>query len=369
MGLSPISRLDGEHLAADAGASSESPPDAAIPEAAIPGAGNATAWKRSLAGAIREPRELLRRLGLSETLLSVGFRDGAAAASDFPLLVPESYLARMRPGDHRDPLLRQVLPVGEELRSVEGFSLDAVEDGEFRRTSGLLQKYAGRALLIAAGSCAVHCRYCFRRHYPYADEPRRLADWEPAFQELEADTTISEVLLSGGDPLMLSDERLGEIVARLESIRHLRRLRVHTRLPIVLPDRVTDQLLAMLAGTRLTSVVVVHANHAAELVDDCAAALRRFGSRGLLTLNQAVLLRGVNDSVDALADLSESLIDLGVTPYYLHQLDRVAGAAHFEVPVETGRRLIAELRNRLPGYAVPRYVQEIPGEQHKSLLA
>jgi EF-P beta-lysylation protein EpmB len=330
---------------------------------------SATAWKRSLAQAVRDPGELLERLKLPLSLLPTGFLDGSQqAATEFPLLVPESYLARMQTGDAADPLLRQVLPLEEELDSVAGFSLDAVEDAEFRRAPGLLQKYAGRALLIAAGSCAVHCRYCFRRHYPYGNEPRRLADWAPAIAELEADGSVTEVLLSGGDPLMLGDERLHELVARLDRISHLRRLRIHTRLPIVLPDRVTDGLLDILRSTRMTPVVVVHANHAAEVVGDCAAALRRLREAGLLVLNQAVLLRGVNDSVDALAGLSESLIDLGVTPYYLHQLDRVAGAAHFEVPIERGRLLIAELRRRLPGYAVPRYVQEVPGEPGKSVI-
>jgi EF-P beta-lysylation protein EpmB len=329
----------------------------------------ATGWKRSLARAIRDPVELLRRLSLPDSLLPDGFLGGSnRAAGEFPLLVPESYLARMRPGDPTDPLLRQVLPLGEELEPVAGFSFDAVEDAEFRRAPGLLQKYAGRALLIAAGSCAVHCRYCFRRHYPYGIEPRRLQDWEPAIAQLESDLSVSEVLLSGGDPLMLGDERFGELIRRLDGIAHLRRLRIHTRLPIVLPDRVTDELLKILSRMRMTPIVVVHANHAAELNGDCAAALRSLREFGLLTLNQAVLLRGVNDSVDALAELSETLIDLGVTPYYLHQLDRVAGAAHFEVPIERGRQLIAQLRRRVPGYAVPRYVREVPGESSKTVI-
>lgn len=200
-----------------------------------------------------------------------------------------------------------------------------------------------------------------------------MADWQPAFDELESDESISEVLLSGGDPLMLTDLRLQELVDRLQGISHLRRLRIHTRLPIVLPDRVTNELLDMLASSRdrnrrLTPIVVVHANHAAEIVDDCADALRRLVTHGITVLNQAVLLRGVNDSVDALCNLSESLIDLGVIPYYLHQLDRVAGAAHFEVPLPDGAELVREMRKRLPGYAVPRYVQEIPGEQHKTVI-
>jgi EF-P beta-lysylation protein EpmB len=251
---------------------------------------------------------------------------------------------------------------------VPGFVPDAVADASFRTAPGLLHKYAGRALMIAAGSCAVNCRYCFRRHYPYGDEPRRLDDWEPALNQLRADASISELLLSGGDPLMLTDHRLAQLVERLESIPHLQRLRIHTRLPIVLPDRVTDALLCLLINSRLTPIVVVHSNHAAEVVADCATALRQLVRSGITVLNQAVLLRGVNDSVDALAELSESLINLGVMPYYLHQLDRVAGTAHFEVDPNVGRQLIAELRKRLPGYAVPRYVQEIPGEAHKTII-
>lgn len=321
-------------------------------------------WHRSLAAAIRDPTELLNELQLNDFADLVSLD----AAEAFALMIPRSFLARMRLGDPNDPLLRQVLPVDDELRPVAGFEADAVSDADFRTAPGLLHKYHGRALMVAAGSCAVNCRYCFRRHYPYGDEPRRLDDWEPALRQLREDSSISEVLLSGGDPLLLTDSRLGELIERLEEIPHLRRLRIHTRLPIVLPDRVTGQLLGLLTESRLTPIVVVHSNHAAEVVADCEAALRRLVRTGVTVLNQAVLLRGVNDSVNALAELSESLINVGVMPYYLHQLDRVAGAAHFEVDPDVGRCLIAELRKRLPGYAVPRYVQEIAGEAHKTVI-
>ncbi|MDA0285146.1 MAG: EF-P beta-lysylation protein EpmB [Planctomycetota bacterium] len=323
-----------------------------------------TDWHRSLAQAIRDPAELLRRLELGH----MADRYSNGAASEFALLVPRSFLARMQIGDASDPLLRQVLPVDDELQPVSGFVVDAVSDASFRTAPGLLHKYSGRALMIAAGSCAVNCRYCFRRHYPYGDEPRRLDDWEPALAQLRADSSISELLLSGGDPLMLTDLRLSQLVDRVEDVPHLKRLRIHTRLPIVLPDRVTDELLRILKESRLTPVVVVHANHSNEVVADCADALRRLVRAGITVLNQSVLLRKVNDSVDALAGLSESLINLGVIPYYLHQLDRVAGAAHFEVDPAVGRRLIRELRARVPGYAVPRYVQEIAGEAHKTVI-
>lgn len=317
-------------------------------------------WRRSLADAIRDPSLLLARLDLVTADCRL-----AVLGQKFPLLVPESFLKRMRPGDVHDPLLRQVLPLAEEDADAPGFTSDALDEASFRKAPGLLHKYEGRALLVLTGACAVHCRYCFRRHYPYSQEPKRLDDWEPAFEALERDESIREVLLSGGDPLMLTDERLAAVVRRLESIPHLRTLRIHTRLPIVLPNRVTLDLIDLLTSTRLTPVVVVHANHPNELVADCALALKQLSQSGVMTLNQAVLLRGVNDSVEVLAELSERLIHLGIRPYYLHQLDRVIGTAHFEVPEETGRRLIAELRKKLPGYAMPQYVREVPGEAFK----
>jgi EF-P beta-lysylation protein EpmB len=291
------------------------------------------------------------------------------ASVQFPLMVPESYLNRICRGNANDPLLRQVLPLGDELLDVTGFVDDPVSDQESRSAPGLLKKYAGRALMILTGACAVHCRYCFRRHYPYENEPRRLDDWEPALAAIAADPTIHEVLLSGGDPLMIPDRRLGELFSRLESISHLRRLRIHSRLPIVLPNRICDELIDRLTSSRLTPVMVVHANHPNEVVDDCARGLRTLVRSGISTLNQTVLLRGINDSADVLAELSERLINLGVMPYYLHQLDRVRGAAHFEVDSSIGLKLIAELRRRLPGYAVPRYVREEAGWTNKKPLA
>lgn len=330
---------------------------------ASPGPKPAT-WQRSLAGAIRAPEQLLERLGLPVELLAGARR----AAATFPLLVPASYLARIEPGNPQDPLLRQVLPLAAETDDVEGFDADPLAEAAAHAAPGLLQKYQGRALMIAAGSCAVHCRYCFRRDFPYGEEPRRLDDWEPAFAAIEADRTLREIILSGGDPLMLSDRRLRVLCERLAAFGHLRRLRLHTRLPIVLPDRVTDTLVELLQRIRLTPVVVVHANHGRELQGDCAEALRKLVRSGITVLNQTVLLRGVNDSADALSELCERLVDLGVLPYYLHQLDRVAGAAHFEVSETVGLQLMDELRRRLPGYAVPKYVREIPGEPHKTPL-
>jgi EF-P beta-lysylation protein EpmB len=322
-------------------------------------------WRDEVRGAVREAGELCRRLGLPAYLAE----QAVAGAEQFPVFVPPSYLARIKPGNPEDPLLRQVLPVAEEVAQVQGFVADPVGDGAAALQPGVLQKYAGRALLITTGACAVHCRYCFRRHFPYDEAPHGTAEWESALESISADASIHEVILSGGDPLMLVDEQLAQLVERIAAIPHVDRLRVHTRLPVMIPSRVTDELLSWLTGTRLTPVMVIHANHVQELDNQVASSLQRLRKSGVMLLNQAVLLRGVNDSTDAQAELSQRLIEQGVVPYYLHQLDRVAGAAHFEVPIEDGHQIIKELRTRLPGYAVPRYVQEIPGELNKVVLA
>lgn len=322
---------------------------------------DSSGWQNALKHAIRDPRELCRLLDLSQAFEAGAIR----AARNFPLFVPREYMARMRPGDPHDPLLRQVLPLDAEGDTVDGFTHDPVGDSAALLRPGLLVKYPGRALIVTTGACAVHCRYCFRRHYPYASGPKSLADWEPALARIAQDPSLDEVLLSGGDPLTLVDSGLASLVERLARIPHLRRLRVHTRLPIVIPSRVTDDLLAWMRGTRLTTLVVVHANHPAELDASVAAALSRLVDAGIPLLNQAVLLKGVNDRLEDLEELCRRLVDLRVMPYYLHQLDRVAGAAHFEVPLETGLDLMRQLRARLPGYAVPQYVREIAGEASK----
>ena len=320
-----------------------------------------TTWQQAMKEAVRDAGELCRLLDLPPQFAA----QATAAAQSFPLFVPRPFLARMRRGDPADPLLRQVLPLDSETASAAGFTVDPVGDGFATLQPGLLQKYYGRALMVTTGACAVHCRYCFRRHFPYEQTPRSWDDWQAAIEQIESDGTLTEVILSGGDPLTLVDDLLARLANRLAEIPHLRRLRIHTRLPIVIPQRVNDELLAWLTGTRLTPIVVVHVNHPAEIDDTVAAALGRLLDAGVPLLNQSVLLRGVNDDAEVLTELCERLIDLRVLPYYLHQLDRVAGAAHFEVPIERGRQLIAELQRRLPGYAVPRYVQEIAGRDHK----
>jgi EF-P beta-lysylation protein EpmB len=326
-----------------------------------------TTWQKSLAQSIRDPRELIARLNLPKDLLPAAENSTLL----FPLMVPPSYLARMEPGNPDDPLLKQVLPLVEEQEQLPGFTMDAVGDLQVRPTPGLLHKYHGRALLIASGACAIHCRYCFRRHYPYGEEPRTLAEWEAVWDALEQDESIQEVILSGGDPLMLTDARLRVFCERISAIPHVKRLRIHSRLPVVLPDRIHAGLIEILeqvkaAGT--TVWMVIHANHPHEIAPDVEQAIRQLIQSGVPVLNQAVLLKGINDSADTLVALCELLINQGVMPYYLHQLDRVSGVAHFEVPEAEGRALIRELRTRLPGYAVPQYVREITGEPHKTPL-
>lgn len=322
-------------------------------------------WQRELAGAIRDPDELCRLLGLDVARAA----EARVAGGDFPLLVPRGFVARMRPGDPDDPLLLQVLPRGTERLEADGFVSDPLQERGAVAAPGLVQKYAGRALLLATGGCAINCRYCFRREFPYADSGASPAGLETAIDAVAADTTIHEAILSGGDPLLLDDERLAAAVRRLEAVPHVKRLRIHSRLPIVLPARVTPGLVRLLAASRLACVVVVHANHPRELDEAVAAAVARLRGSGALLLNQAVLLAGVNDDVDTLASLSERLVEIGVVPYYLHLLDRVRGTAAFEVEEPRARRLHADLKARLPGYAVPRLAREIPGEPAKVWLA
>jgi EF-P beta-lysylation protein EpmB len=321
-------------------------------------------WQQALREAVRDPAELLAMLGL-ETLAARLPGNGDAG---FPLRVPRGFVARMRRGDAEDPLLRQVLPLDDELRLVPGFGLDAVGDAAARAGAGVLQKYRGRALLVATGSCAVHCRYCFRRHFPYAEETAARDGWDQALRLVSADAGIEEVILSGGDPLSLATSKLAELTDALAGIPHLRRLRIHSRLPVVLPERVDDSLLQWLSNLPWPVALVVHANHANEFDAEVDAALAALHGAGARLLNQAVLLRGVNDSVQALCDLSERGFAAGVLPYYLHQLDKVAGAAHFEVSDAQALDLHAELAARLSGYLVPRLVREVAGDTGKRPL-
>ena len=342
------------------------PPTPPVPPtaAAVP-AGRSADWRQELADAVRDAGELCRLLDLPDDLAAEARR----AAGNFPLLVPRRLLAAMRPGDPHDPILLQVLPRAPEAVSRPGFAADPLAERAALAAPGLIRKYAGRALVLVTGGCAVNCRYCFRREFPYADSGATAAGVEQACAAVAADDTIAEVILSGGDPLLLDDLRLGRLLERLAAITHLRRLRIHSRLPVVLPARITERLVELLGGLPQTCVLVIHANHPAELAPDVAEALRRLAAARVMLLNQSVLLAGVNDAFETLYDLSTRLVDLGVVPYYLHLLDRVDGAAHFEVPEPRARQLHARLQATLPGYAVPRLVREVPGEPSKSWLA
>lgn len=318
-------------------------------------------WQRELADAISDPAELLRLLGIEARALPYA----PLSAPGFALKVPRYFVGLMRQGDPHDPLLAQVLPLAIENLHTDGFDSDPVGDLAASQGNGVLQKYHGRALMITTGACAVHCRYCFRRHYPYAEQSL-LRHWRGALATLSALPEVNELILSGGDPLTLSDRRLGQLLQEAEAIPQLQRLRIHTRLPVVLPNRITGELADLFATTRLKVVWVIHANHPHEITPELGHAMRRLRTPGSLLLNQSVLLKSVNDDADILETLSESLFGIGVLPYYLHLLDPVAGAAHFDVALDQAEALMRSLRARLPGYLVPKAVREIPGEPGKT---
>ena len=314
-------------------------------------------WQESLQTLINEPAELLELLGLSEQQVNLA----TGAETGFPLRLTRSYLQRIKPGDPNDPLLLQVLPTTAELAPQSGFCTDPVGDLDAQPVRGLLHKYAGRVLLVLTGACAIHCRYCFHRHFPYGEMATGQRYLRKAVDFIAEDPSLTEVILSGGDPLMLDDDYLADCAALLGAVPHVQRLRIHSRLPVVLPERIDSALLEWLSQSRLHCVVVIHVNHANEIDRDVKHALAALRSAGATLLNQAVLLRGINDSVAAQVALSNALLDAGVLPYYLHMLDPVQGAAHFDVDEVAARQLMDALRARLPGYLVPRLVREEAG--------
>lgn len=274
----------------------------------------------------------------------------------------------MQPGDERDPLLLQVLASVDETVTVAGYVVDPLDEAGHNPLSGLIHKYHGRVLLTVTGVCAVNCRYCFRRHFPYQDNNPGRAGWQQALEYIRGDDSIAEVILSGGDPLLASDAVLGELISQLDDIPHLRTLRWHTRVPVVLPERIDASFLALLSASRLRKVMVLHCNHARELDASVFAACQALRDAGCHLLNQSVLLKGVNDCATVLAGLSERLFDCGVLPYYLHVLDKVAGAAHFDLPTQQAQAIYADLQARVPGYLLPKLAREEAGKRSKSLL-
>jgi len=325
-------------------------------------------WQRQLSDAITEPRELLDQLGLTAGALGQSLELPPAVLDKFPLRVPRDFVARMQPGNPRDPLLLQVLPLGREGDDTPGFVSDPLREADANSVPGLLHKYHGRALLLVAPHCAVHCRYCFRRHFPYDENTPGRREWDAALSYLAGHRDITEVIFSGGDPLAAPDRLLAWLTERIAAIPHVRRLRIHTRTPIMIPDRVNGELLDWLAGSALRTTMVVHCNHPAEIDAGVQAAMARLRGAGVTLLNQSVLLGGINDDEETLVALSEKLFSAGILPYYIHMLDRVQGVAHFDVPESRARALVLAMRNRLPGYLVPRLTRELPGEGAKTIL-
>jgi EF-P beta-lysylation protein EpmB len=320
-------------------------------------------WQQLLSGSITSPDTLLRRLDLDPA----HWRQGADLGHRlFSIRVPEPYADRMVRGNPHDPLLRQVLPTSDEGESQPGYLTDPLEESGAMATTGLIRKYQSRALLMVTGQCAINCRYCFRRHFPYDEHRLTPDDRDRILTFLASDTDINEVILSGGDPLVASDRLLSFWVRAIADIPHIRRIRIHTRLPVVIPQRVTADLVELLSNSRLQSVMVLHINHPNELDEAVKAAMGKLRSAGVTLLNQSVILKGVNDHADTLANLSERLFECSVLPYYLHAFDPVAGAHHFAVSDDRARGMVRELIARLPGFLVPRLVREVPDKPGKT---
>lgn len=319
-------------------------------------------WQRELKTATRTISHLLSAVGLQPSDVNIS----EEAAKQFRVMAPETYIRRIQPNTVDDPLLKQILPTEEETEETPGYLLDPVGDNAARKEEGVIHKYQGRALLITTGACAIHCRYCFRKHFPYGQDNAARANWQQAVDYLKQNSSIHEVILSGGDPLMVPDTKLVELIHQLEKIPHITTLRIHTRLSIVLPSRINIQLLNWIGKTRLRIVLVTHCNHPNELNAETAHAHNDLRLHNVTLLNQAVLLRGINDHPETLCQLSHQLFEQDIMPYYLHQLDHVQGAAHFDVSDDEAKTLMAQIHGQLPGYLVPRLVREIPGETGKT---
>jgi EF-P beta-lysylation protein EpmB len=322
-------------------------------------------WQHALQGLVTDPKELFELLALDTRHLDAAHR----AAQVFPLRAPRGFVARMKKGDIHDPLLRQVLPLGVELADRPGYTPDALQEARANALPGLLHKYHGRVLLTPTSVCAIHCRYCFRRHFPYHDNNPGRAGWQKVFDYIKQDHTIHEVILSGGDPLTMNDMMLQFFSDQLNEIPHVKTLRIHSRLPIVLPERITETFTEWITQLKQHCVIVVHANHPQELDDTVQAGVLKMKKAGAVLLNQSVLLKDVNDAAPILRALSERLFEMGVLPYYLHTLDRISGAAHFDIPLEAALAIHKDLTHRLPGYLVPKLVREVPGEAAKQVIA
>jgi len=318
-------------------------------------------WQKELANVVTDPKKLLEMLNIEPKEYLQHFK----ARKLFPVRVPRPFLEKMKKGDINDPLLKQVMPLSDEFLISPGFITDPLAEHE-SKVEGLLHKYKHRVLLIVKAGCAINCRYCFRRHFPYADNSPNKERWQHALDYIENNKEITEVIFSGGDPLMASDDHLAWLIDKIEQISHVKRLRIHTRLPVVIPRRVTATLVALLKNTRLKATMVLHINHGNEIDTALANALEPLREARIPLFNQSVLLKGINDHVDILAELSEKLFDTGIQPYYLHMFDQVQGASHFDVNEQQAVSIAKELMTVLPGFLMPKLVREIAGEANKT---
>lgn len=324
-----------------------------------------THWTDELVHAVKTPSELLTLLGLDDRHLP----SSQNAMSAFKMLIPRPFIARMEYGNAEDPLLRQVLADDIEMQPSAGYSQDPLDEGNHTPQKALVHKYERRVLVIAAGSCAVNCRYCFRRHFPYSDNQLAQQEWDSVIHYIEANPSINEVILSGGDPLMLKDSLLSKHIARLNTLPQLKRLRIHTRLPIVIPERINAELLQWVEDSKLDVIMVLHSNHGNEIDNIIAKKVLQLKQAGATVLNQGVLLKGINDTVEAQVALSERLFAAGILPYYMFTLDPIEGGAHFDISIDTAQRLMGQVAQKLPGYLMPRLAKEIPGEPAKTIFA
>ena len=324
----------------------------------------AQSWQEQLMNSVKSSTELLQRLNLSIEPANLSEK----AAKKFPVLAPHAFISRMNPGDLNDPLLRQVLNVHHEDLIASGYSSDPLDESDSNPVAGLVRKYRNRALLIVTGKCAINCRYCFRREFPYQENNPSRKEWGLALDYLSQHIEIDEVILSGGDPLAVSDKHLNWLIDAISAIPSIKRLRLHTRLPIVIPDRITSDLLSILEDCRLTTTVVVHSNHANEIDDQVKVGLKKLKTKADFLLNQSVLLKGINDSLNAQISLHNACTEAGVLPYYLHFLDRVNGTSHFAVSKQQALELYTQMQSALSGFMLPKLVIEVPGSQSKQFL-
>lgn len=318
-------------------------------------------WQKDLRNVITDPEQLLALVDIAPKDYLQHFK----ARKLFPVRVPLPFIKRMKKGDINDPLLKQVMPLSDEFLQSDGYSTDPLGEHD-TVAEGLLHKYKHRVLMIVKSACAINCRYCFRRHFPYQDNSPNKKRWQSALDYIAIHTEISEVIFSGGDPLMANDDHLAWLIDKIEQISHVKRLRIHSRLPVVIPKRITTGLVSLLRNSRLKATMVLHINHPNEINSELIAALEPLRVARIPLFNQSVLLRGVNDDAVILNNLSETLFDAGIQPYYLHLFDAVQGAAHFDVSEEVAVKIVKEMLASLPGFLMPKLVREIAGQTNKT---